>query len=92
MTAMRIKVEAFSTPGCNKCTQAQEILKSVVREIGTDKVVWRDVNIIEEMDYAVTLGVMSPPAIAIDGKLVFPAIPSVEKFRKELMRRLVQEG
>lgn len=85
-----VKVEVFSSPGCGKCAQAKAVLKAVAEELGQNKVTWRDVNILEEMDYAVTLGVMSSPAIAIDGKLVFSSLPSAEKLRVELGKRLGQ--
>lgn len=84
-----VKVEVFSSPGCGKCTHAKNILQSIVEEIGHDKIVWREVNILEEMDYAVDLGVMSSPAIAIDGKLIFSSLPSPAKLRAELGKRLV---
>jgi glutaredoxin len=83
-----IKVEVFSSPGCGKCAQAKAVLKAIAEELGQDKVTWREVNILEEMDYAVELGVMSSPAIAIDGRLVFAALPSAGKLRAELGRRL----
>lgn len=83
-----IKVEVFSSPGCGKCAQAKAVLKSVAEELGQDKVTWREVNILEEMDYAVDLGVMSSPAIAIDGELMFSSMPSAGKLRAELGRRL----
>ena len=85
---MSIKVEAFSSPGCGKCAQARDALKAVVEEIGGKRVTWRDVNILEKLDYAVELGVFSPPAIAIDGELVFPAFPSASRLREELVSRL----
>jgi len=83
-----VKVEVFSSPGCGKCAQAKEVLKAVVKDLGQDKIAWREVDILEEMDYAVDLGVMSSPAIAIDGKLVFSSLPSAGKLRAELSRRL----
>lgn len=83
-----LKVEVFSSPGCGKCAQAKTVLKAVAEALGTDKVAWREVNILEEMDYAVELGVISSPAIAIDGKLVFSSLPSADKLRAELSRRL----
>ena len=83
-----IKVEVFSSPGCGKCMQAKAVLKAIAEELGLDKVTWRDVNILEEMDYAVDLGVMSTPAMAIDGELVFSSLPSSAKLRSELDRRL----
>ena len=83
-----IKVEAFSSPGCAKCAKAKDMLKAIIDELGQDRVSWRDVNILEELDYAVGLGVFSPPAIAIDGELVFPALPSASRLREELVSRL----
>ena len=83
-----IKVEVFSSPGCGKCTQAKMVLKAIADEIGQDKITWRDVNILEEMDYAVELGVMSSPAIAIDGKLIFSSLPSAAKLRAALDKQL----
>ena len=83
-----VKVEVFSSPGCGKCGQAKTLLKAAAEELGSDKIVWREVNILEEMDYAVTLGVMASPAIAIDGELVFSSLPSAGKLRAELGKRL----
>ena len=83
-----VKVEVFSSPGCGKCTQAKNMLKAIVEEMGHGRITWRDVNILEEMDYAVELGVMSSPAIAIDGKLAFSSLPSASKLRSELSKRL----
>lgn len=85
---MKITVEIFSTPGCGRCAQAGEVLKLVAQGFGQDQVDWRDVNVLEELDYAVELGVFTPPSIAIDGELVFPKLPTADKLRAELMRRL----
>jgi len=85
---MTIKIELFLVPGCNKCAEAKEALKTVAEGFGADKVAWRDVDILEEMDYATELGLMSSGGIAIDGKLVFARLPSTAKLREELIRRL----
>ena len=63
---MGITVEVFSSPGCSKCSHARELLKKIALEKGADCIQWREVNILEELDYAVSLGVLSTPAIAID--------------------------
>lgn len=86
----KILIELFSTPGCDKCAQAKEGLRAVAENFGTDKVTWREVDVLQEIDYAVDLGVTAPPAIAIDGQLVFPALPSTAKLKKELELRLAQ--
>ncbi len=85
---MRIKVEVFSSPGCGKCGHAKEVLRKLAEEIGGDRVKWREVNVLEEMDYAVSLGVMSTPAIAIEGELAFTGLPSARKLRAHLETRL----
>lgn len=83
-----LEVEVFSSPGCAKCTQAKNLLKAIVEEMGQGRIAWRDVNILNEMDYAVGLGIMSSAALAIDGKLVFSSLPSPDKLRAELGQRL----
>ena len=89
---MNILIEAFSAPGCSKCAQAREALKSVAEGLGKHRVTWRDVNVLDEMDYAVELGIMAPPSIAINGELVFPALPTPERLRDELRKRLNAAG
>lgn len=81
-----ILVEIFSTPDCGKCAHAREALRAVAESLSAVR--WREVNILDELDYAVDLGVLSLPAIAIDGELVFPTLPGAERLRQELMRRL----
>jgi len=85
---MTIKVEVFAAPGCEKCAATREALKSVAASLGKGAVTWREVNLLDEIDRAVDLGVMSPPSIAIDGELVFPKLPTPEKLRAELLKRL----
>lgn len=83
---MTIKVEVFSSPGCGKCGHAKEVLRRIAQEV--DGIEWREVNVLDEMDYAVALGVLSTPAIAIDGELVFSGLPSSAKLRAALDERL----
>jgi len=85
---MSIHVEVFSSPGCGKCSHAKAVLQRLAEELGGDTVRWREVNILEHLDYAVRLGVLSTPAIAIDGELVFGSLPSPAKLRTELESRL----
>lgn len=88
---MSIVVEIFSSPGCSKCGQAKEVLRKLAEEIGGGRIEWREVNVLDELDYAVSLGVLSTPAIAIDGELIFTGLPSMRRLHKELGRRLTGE-
>lgn len=85
---MTIHVEVFSSPGCTKCARARETLRALAEELGAGRIQWREVNILEELDHAVEAGVLSTPAILIDGELVFSGLPSAKRLRRELARRL----
>jgi predicted DsbA family dithiol-disulfide isomerase len=85
---MTIEIEVFSAPGCGKCGKAKQVLKKIVDDWDTDAIRWREVDILEELDHAVQLGVLSTPAIAIDGKLIFTALPSEKKLRQTIERYL----
>ena len=85
---MTINIDVFSSPGCGKCGHAKEVLQELTIELGEDKINWRDVNILEDIDYAVDLGVLSTPSIAINGVLVFKSLPSPSRLREELVDHL----
>ena len=87
-----IQVEVFSSPGCNRCGQVFKLLHSITRELGAGHFSWREVNVLDELDYAVELGVLTLPAIAIDGELVFRSHPSAGKLRDALDARLQSEN
>ena len=88
---MSIKIEVFFTPGCSNCDRARDSLKVVADGFGVHQVIWRDVNLLDELDYAVQLGVLTPPSMAIDGELVFAKLPNAARLREELSRRLERE-
>jgi len=43
--------------------------------------------VVDSVDHAVELGVMTLPSIAIDGEVVFTAMPTVGQLRKALIER-----
>ncbi len=88
---MSIKVEVFSSPGCSKCGKAKYVLEDIAKEIGGNRIDWHEVNILDEIDYAVQLGVLSTPSIAIDGVLIFTSLPSEKRLHGELLKRLNDE-
>lgn len=59
---MRITVYG---PGCRKCQEAEALVKKVVAECGSDAVVEK-VGDLQEM---MKLGIISTPAVALDGVL-----------------------
>lgn len=82
---MKVTIEIIAAPGCRKCAGVQGELHALAASVlGEDNLVWREVNVLEELDYAVTLGVLTMPAIAVNGELKFPSLPSSEQFMSVL--------
>ena len=87
----RVQIEVFSSPGCSRCARVLAMLESITRDFGAGLVEWRKVDVLEELDYAVELGVLSLPAIAIDGELVFTSHTSARRLRDALHVRLKEQ-
>lgn len=82
---MIIRIEIISTPGCGRCASAQADLHAIATSLfGANNVSWRMINVLEELDYAVSLGVLSMPAIAVNGELKFSSLPTPKQFKAEL--------
>ena len=81
-----MKVELFYTPGCEKCSDSKEELRAAATEL-VPNLVWRELNVLDELDYAVEVGILTLPAIAIDGEVVFSSLPTCRQFRCELIKR-----
>ncbi|MGH8728806.1 MAG: glutaredoxin [Burkholderiales bacterium] len=82
---MKILIEVFAAPGCSKCAEKRQALRAVAEELGADRFDWQ-----ENIERAVELGVISPLSLAIDAELVFPALPTPERLRAKLARRLAR--
>lgn len=81
-----MKIELFHTAGCRSCAAARDDLRAIA-ERSAPGVVWSDVDAAAELDYLVEVGVMSLPALAIDGELVFSSLPTPSQLAQELQRR-----
>jgi len=81
---MPVTVELLHIPGCVRCTGSREALREAAQAVAGDELIWRDLDVIEHMDYAVTLGVLTLPAVAINGHLVFSSLPTPDQLRRAL--------
>ena len=81
-----MRLELFFTPGCIECATARSTLKAVAQET-VEGLEWLELNVLDELDYAVELGVLTIPAIAVDGKLLFSGLPTSNQLREALTRR-----
>jgi len=81
-----MKVEMFYTPGCSACVATHDELRTAAQEVVRD-LEWRELNVVDNINRAVELGVLTVPSIAIDGEIVFTWMPSARQFRRELTKR-----
>lgn len=79
-----MKIEMFYTPACSACVAQHDELRAVARAAVKD-LEWHDVNVAENIDHAVDLGVLTLPSIVIDGELAFTSMPTVAQLRKALI-------
>lgn len=82
-----MKIDLFYTPGCQKCIADKEGLRATAKDLSPD-LLWREVNVLDEIDYAVELGVLTLPAIAIDGEVVFSSLPTSGQLKRALIKRI----
>lgn len=81
-----MRVELFYSPGCSQCAAAREGLKATAERSGRG-IEWHEVNVLEDLDHAVELGVLTLPAVVVDGELLFSSLPTPRQLRDALIRR-----
>ena len=86
-----MKVEVLHAPGCTRCLRELDGLRAAARQADPD-LDWNEIDILQALDYAVELGVLKPPAVAIDGELVFVSLPSADALAAALRKRLAAAG
>lgn len=81
-----MKIEIFSAKGCQKCEASQAELREVAVNV-VPGVQWRLVNVLDELKYAVNLGVLSLPSVVIDGVVLFTSLPTAKQLRIALEKK-----
>ncbi len=84
----KVSIIVFSSPGCSKCKQARKMLQNVVEGFEENYFSWKEVNVLNELDYSVKMGIVSTPAIVVDNKLVFNKLPSPAELKAYLNKIL----
>ncbi len=85
---MALQVEIFAAPGCSRCKRASALVREIAAELGESRIAWREVDVLAEMDRAVSLGVMATPAIVVDGERIFTGLPTRQQLEAALRTRL----
>lgn len=81
-----LTVEFFFAGGCSKCAEARDALREAAES--TPQVEWSEIDIGKNPNRAVDAGVISTPAVAIDGSLVFKSAPTPSDLRAAIDARI----
>jgi len=85
-----VYVEEFMSPGCVGCPQVKEMLKSLSEEL-SGEITIEEVDITVDTARAAQYGIMSVPALAINGELKFMGVPKKEELKKALEEELKRD-
>ena len=84
MPKRAVTVELLFAGGCSKCAEARDALRGEAESLGAQ---WEEIDVAKNPNRAVDLGVVSTPAVAIDGNLVFKTLPGTRELRKVIRAR-----
>lgn len=88
MAKKALTVEFFFAGGCSKCAKARSALREAAEAAG--QVEWKEVDIGSNPNRAVDVGVVSTPAVAINGDLVFRTAPTASELKSAIQSRAVR--
>ncbi len=93
MSDRRLLIEIFSAPCCNQCDKVFQLADQLLKELppGSSEntfIELRKLNVVDELDYAVELGVLAVPSIAINGVLIFTAMPRAGALREAILSQI----
>lgn len=83
-----VTVEVIQCPACARRVHEREALRQVAQTVLGERLTWRETNVIDDLDHAVSLGVLTLPSVAIDGRLAFSSLPTAEQLRRALEQLL----
>ncbi len=79
---MGVLVELLESSFCPKCEVVKERVLKVARELGADV---RLLDPVEDTERIVQLGILTSPAVVVNGKIKFAGvIPTEEKIREAI--------
>ena len=89
---MKIRLEVFCNPDCSRCERVWQQIHELSVEGLAGQIELRRLDITEEIDYAVALGVLQAPAIVIDGTLYSSGRASMKKLQSRLSEMLQEDS
>jgi small redox-active disulfide protein 1 len=85
-----VYVEEFMSPGCVGCPAVKAMLEELSNEFGGNLIV-EEVDITVDATRAAQYGIMSVPAVAINGILKFVDVPRKEELKNAILEEINHE-
>jgi len=85
-----VYIEEFMSPGCVGCPAVKAMLEELSTEFEGNLII-EEVDITLDTTRAVQYGIMSVPAIAINGILKFVDVPGKEELKKAIREEINRE-
>jgi thioredoxin 1 len=82
-----VYVEEFTSPGCVGCPAVRAMLEELSQEF-RDRLIVEEVNIAEDAARAAQYGIMTVPAVAINGRLKFTGVPGRGELRSAILEEM----
>ncbi len=83
---MKVKVEILESGFCPKCATVKEKVLKVSEELGAEVSL---LDPVEDTDRIVELGILTSPAVVVNGKVKFVGvIPTEEKIRQAILEEM----
>jgi len=89
----QILVEVFSAESCNRCLNAKQKIIKLIEQLNSENsqqnttiITYHDVDVVENLDRAVALGILTTPSIVINDQLVYTNMPSIAEFKRKLLQ------
>lgn len=83
MMAMATTVELFLSPYCRCSATTRGRIRDIVRKF-TPEAAWSEVDVLDELERAVSRGVRTTPAIAVNGRVVTSGNLDLDALREAL--------
>ena len=80
---MKIKIEVYGASGCKKCSKLKETVEEIVEENDIDG----EVSKVENPTKLAEKGIMSTPALSIDGDVKFKGRAPGKEELKEIIEQ-----
>lgn len=88
IAAVPVRLDLFYSPYCPHCGKARALLKALISDFPPGSLQLCELDVVEEIDRAVALGVMRTPALVVDGVLTDGAVMTRRALGKLLRERL----